>query len=569
MSGATALTHVVQAAQAQAHRPWGWRGTECVTRGDFAGQVQQWQAAFAETAGQQVALYFDDTLHFAAALFGAWHAGKHVVLPGDAQAVTLQHLQAQVDVWAGNLPGAVQALPTAAPAVLQPLSMSQTRLSMFTSGSSGQPTRIDKTLAQLDAEVQSLHALFGAVGQSAPWHVLATVSHQHIYGLLFRVLWPLASTRTTDAHMLRYPEELLQHMAQHAESVLVSSPALLGRLPAHLDWSSARDGLRGVFSSGGPLSAAASQLALELLEHSPVEVFGSSETGGIAWRQRAAHGERWNLLPQVLCRIDSEGLLEVQSPHLVDPQQWWTTSDRAQLLEDGSGFSLQGRVDRIVKIAEKRVSLTAMEQALHTHPWVQAARAVVLPVSSVSAAERIGMVLELTALGWEQLQAQGRRDVGLALQAVLLPHVERVALPRHWRYVEQLPMNAQGKSTQQQLAVLFRPVWPPLLWQTRTELKAQAVWEIAPDLLVFDGHFPQAPLVPGVAQVAWVEWTARQAFAMPRHFVRAEVLKFQIPIVPNARVDVDLQWLPEKSALQFALTSALGTHASGRLVWGE
>jgi len=296
-------------------------------------------------------------------------------------------------------------------------------------------------------------------------------------------------------------------------------------------------------------------------------VFGSSETGGIAWRRRAEHGDGWNLLPGIDCRVNAEGVLEVRSPHLPDAHAWWETSDRAQVEAGGQGFTLLGRADRIVKIAEKRVSLTAMEQALQASDWVQAARAVVLERVAGVATERIGMVVALSDAGWRQLQSQGRRAMQVALRALVAAHVERVALPRHWRYVESLPVNAQGKSTQQQLAQLFRPVLPGLVWLQRDAEQAGARWQVDADLLVFDGHFPDAPLVPGVAQLHWVEWTGRQAFAMPACFVRAEVLKFQAPILPGAVVEVALQWSAQKSALQFVLSSAAGTHASGRLIW--
>ena len=62
---------------------------------------------------------------------------------------------------------------------------------------------------------------------------------------------------------------------------------------------------------------------------------------------------QWRLKDDTLC---------VRSPHL-DGEEWWETSDRAKALPDGR-FLLQGRADRIAKIAEKRVSLVAMEEAL-------------------------------------------------------------------------------------------------------------------------------------------------------------------------------------------------------------
>lgn len=182
--------------------------------------------------------------------------------------------------------------------------------------------------------------------------------------------------------------------------------------------------------------------------------------------------------------------------------------------------------------------------------------------------QRVGVALELKEQGWERLQAVGRKQFAIDLQSLVAPHVERVAWPRHWRYVERLPMNSQGKCTQHDLAQLFRPVFPQVQWIERGALHVRAQWNITADLLVFDGHFPKSPLVPGVSQVHWVEWTARQALQLPPNFVRAEVLKFQIPIFPGSQVQVDLQWMAEKSALQFALTSPQGTHASGRLIWG-
>ncbi|HBO78096.1 MAG TPA: AMP-dependent synthetase, partial [Cupriavidus sp.] len=53
--------------------------------------------------------------------------------------------------------------------------------------------------------------------------------------------------------------------------------------------------------------------------------------------------------------------------------------------------------------------------------------------------------------------------------------------------------------------------------------------DIAEDLAIFDGHFPGAPIVPGVAQVDWVMALAPQRLAVPprQRFARLDVLKFQ------------------------------------------
>lgn len=538
------------------------------THAQWVCAVQAWCGAFRLLPGAEVGLYFDDPFEFSAALWGAWHAGKTPVLASDLQPQHVAHLQSTVSACAGLLPHAVQPL-TGAPSgqeVLQPLSLHTAQVVLFTSGSTGAPERITKQLAQLDAEVHALEAAFGACMSGAGVQVLATVSQQHIYGLLFRILWPLSAGRMLGTVFARYTEELVQHLKTTPQAALVSSPAMLSRLPEHWDWSLYATRLCAVYSSGGPLSAEASAHTLAVLGHSPNEVFGSSETGGIAWRRRVEHGDTWQPLPGVEVQLQADGCLAVRSAHLQDPHQWWTTADRAQATSQGNSFVLQGRVDRIVKIAEKRISLTAIEQTLHSHEWVQQAKAVVLEQHADAA--RIGMVVELSATGWQALQQQGRRAVGHALRMQLEPSVERVALPRHWRYVTRLPMNAQSKITQQSLLTLFNPLMPTAQWLQRSATEALARMHIDANLRVLEGHFPKAVLVPGVAQLHWVVSLGAEAFGIAPQFTRAEVLKFQQPILPGDTVEMRLQWHADKHCLQFALNSARGAHASGRLLQG-
>lgn len=541
---------------------------ELLTHAQWTQSVQRWCTAFSQVQGDEIGLYFDDPVAFAAALWGAWHAGKTPVLASDLQPHNVAQLQSMVQACAGSLPQAVQpaSVQDAAQCALQPLSLQDARVVLFTSGSTGSPERIVKQLSQLDAEVHALEKAFGKRMGCDGLQVLATVSQQHIYGLLFRILWPLSAGRPLGTLSAQYPEELVEQLAAAKNAVLVSSPALLSRLPTQLNWEGAAARLRAVFSSGGPLSAEASNHARSIVGHSPIEVFGSSETGGIAWRQRAEHGDAWQPLPGVEVQLQDDGCLAVRSAHLQDPQQWWVTADRAQPDAQGNSFVLQGRVDRVVKIAEKRVSLTAIEQALAAHVWVRLAKAVVLEQPADAA--RVGVVLELTEAGWQALQQQGRRAVGHALRAWLAPSVERVALPRQWRYVVRMPMNAQSKITQHSLQALFNPLMPAPHWVERNAAEALARLQVESHLRVLEGHFPAAVLVPGVAQLYWVVSLGAQAFGIAPQFTRAEVLKFQQPILPGDTVDIRLQWLADKHSLQFALSSARGAHASGRLVQG-
>ncbi|MCF7749249.1 AMP-binding protein [Bacillus subtilis subsp. subtilis] len=528
----------------------------------FRHQVLRWQQAFARAPGSDWALYFDDTLDFAAALLGAWHAGKRVFLGGDNLPATLDGLGPRVAGFAGDVPAhyaPLQPDPHAAvDAVLQPLDLDQRELVVFTSGSTGAPSAIVKRMRQLTAEVDALQAAFGEQLEGAQVH--GTVSHQHIYGLLFRVLWPLAAGRAIQPRRF-FHEDLVGALAEQP-SVLVATPAHLKRLPEQLDWSSLQGQLRAVFSSGGPLPEEAALQARALLGVAPTEVFGSSETGGIAWRRWSADQPQWHPLPGVAWRID-EGCLAVSSPHLED-RGWWQTQDRAEA-DAGHSFRLLGRADRIVKIEERRVSLDALEQQLRAHPDVQDARVLVLP----GAREQLAAVVVPRAVdvaGWEDAQ---RRQHAQALGAHLASSHDAVTRPRRWRFVDALPLNAQGKITFAALAALFRPLFPVVQWQHREADAAVLLLPLGPDLIAFDGHFPQAKILPGVVQLDWAIHYARDVFAMPPRFERMDALKFQHVARPGDCLQLTLGWDAATSVLTFRYVSDHGVHASGRVVFGD
>jgi acyl-coenzyme A synthetase/AMP-(fatty) acid ligase len=65
---------------------------------------------------------------------------------------------------------------------------------LFTSGTTGEARRIEKAVRHLEDEVAVLEERFG-VHLGADARILATVAPQHLYGLQFRVLWPIASGR--------------------------------------------------------------------------------------------------------------------------------------------------------------------------------------------------------------------------------------------------------------------------------------------------------------------------------------------------------------------------------------
>jgi acyl-coenzyme A synthetase/AMP-(fatty) acid ligase len=528
--------------------------------------TQLCEQALSVAAGLQVqgvkrlAVHLEDAAELAIALLGAWRAGISVLLPSDLQAQTRQRWSAEVDLWLTDqaddarlsdfqqrpLPGAE-------------LDLDQCRLSLCTSGSSGEPKRIDKTLRQLANEVEALEQLWGAgLGEAC---IIGSVATQHIYGLLFRVLWPLCAGRPFVRKQLAFPEDLQRASREHPAFAWVASPALLKRMGDNLDWP-ALSAVRRVFSSGGALPFEAAQSLQQRLQQWPTEILGSSETGGIAWRQGQP---LWQPFAGVELSQDSDGALLVASPYL-PAGHIEHTADAARIAADGR-FELLGRLDRIIKLEEKRISLPMLEQALVAHDWVAEARLGVVQENRAS----LGALLVLSESGLFALREHGRRSLTETLRQHLRQHCEALALPRRWRLVRQLPLNSQGKLPQADIEALLmapRAKAPEVLEQVETAGEWSLQLSVPPDLAYFSGHFPKAPVLPGVVQVEWALNLGRQLLNLTGPFAGMEVLKFQQLVRPGDEIQLHLRFDPERRKLYFAYRNDTATCSSGRILVG-
>ncbi|NWB48114.1 AMP-binding protein [Pseudomonas gingeri] len=525
---------------------------------DHAGLTQQ---ALSLAAGLQardvkhIAVHLEDAGELAIALLGAWRAGVRVLLPADLQEQTRQRWAADVDLWLTDS-HALEAL-CAEPLSPAALDLDNCRLSLCTSGSSGEPKRIDKSLRQLANEVLALEQLWGTDLDQAC--IIGSVATQHIYGLLFRVLWPLCAGRTFVRKQLAFPEDLQRASREHPQFAWVASPALLKRMSDNLDWP-ALSQVRRVFSSGGALPPEAASSLQQRLQQWPTEILGSSETGGIAWRQG---DPLWRPFADVQLSQDPDGALQVASPYL-PAGHVEQTADAVRFEADGR-FELLGRLDRIVKLEEKRISLPMLEQALMEHDWVAEARLGVVQENRAY----LGALLVLSEQGLHILRNQGRRALTETLRKHLLGHCETLALPRRWRLLRHLPLNPQGKLPQAEVEALLRaprPKGPEVLSQHEMDGEWLLQLAVPPDLAYFSGHFPVTPVLPGVVQVDWALELGRQRLELPEKFAGMEVLKFQQLVRPGDQLELSLRFDRERSKLHFAFRNTKAACSSGRIV---
>lgn len=568
MSDTLLNIYQIMAARSKEH-VIGWQHGRVIRNADFLTRIGAWRRLLSQTNGKNFALYYDDSIEFAAALFGAWYAGKTIWLTADTLGVNCRSLQASVDGFLGEFPAEFKPMMPVAEMlkddVYPVMHADFSALVVHTSGTMGIAQAISKQLSQLSCEVSTLETMFG--GTLADADVIATVSHQHIYGLLFKVLWPLTAGRGIYAQSHNYPEELVQLLAIKS-CVLISSPAHLKRMPEHLEWTGAAGSLRAIFSSGGPLNADVAHSIGKLLGQTPIEVYGSSETGGIAWRQRIAGAdESWQPLHHVEWRIAKEvDLLEVRSPHLVD-SNWLRLADRAQESIDGK-FLLHGRSDRLVKIEEKRISLDAVERQLKGSPLVVDVR-VLLCDQTPGQRQRLAAFVVASEQGRRLLEVEGKLSFNRRLIDALTGVIEPIAFPRRWRYLDQMPVNAQGKTPQALLLDLLdtRPRMPHMRVLEREVQRVLLEVTVPPNLFYFDGHFSEAPVLPGVVQIDWAIHYGRDYFELPKHFRAIHTLKFQHVIRPDLPVSLELVFDLQKASLNFRFFSAGQQHSSGRILF--
>ena len=491
----------------------------------------------------------------AVGLLALLHAGAEVTIPPNTQPGTLAALTAD-----GATPVGGNLGPGGEGMALTPLDP-ETPLTFFTSGSTGEPKRVVRTLGMLEAEALATEAVLGRLaGPTARVH--ATVPHQHVYGLNFRLLWPLVTGRPFTSAMHELWETALA--ALDARSVLVTSPAHLTRLAGIAPLPPSRRPAL-VLSAGAPLPEAAAREAAAVFGTPVTEIFGSTETGAIAYRRREAGDPSWRPLPGVVAGRTPDGRLRVGAAHVEGREH--VGSDLVEMAEDG-GFRLLGRADRIAKVEGKRVSLPEVEAQLRRSPLVADAAVLTL--------EQLCAVVMPSVEGAARLADLGAFRFGRLLRRELSAVQEPAGLPRRWRFVSCLPDGALGKRRHADIAALFeesalseiathRPTAPDVRAVRPLANGVELDLFIPGDLAQLDGHFPGMPIVPGVAQIDWAVMFANTHLGLGTAAAQSLQVKFRRVTVPDTLVTLALRQAPARRRLTFEYRCGDETLSSGSI----
>lgn len=557
------------------------------TWSDLVSHTARLTTSLAKAGSGRWLFLSDDSYACAVAFLAAAHTGSTLVLPPNRQPGTIRRIRKGVvgavvepDLGVQEL-GALPRLhplgaSTPLPESFGALPRGAVVAEFLTSGTTGDAESVPKALRHLDDELASLEAGFGSLFPDDA-RVFATAPHQHIYGILFRVLWPLAAGRPFCSETFLHPEELLPHMPVSRTAILATTPPHLKRMSVMAGAANVLARCAAVFSSGAPLDEEIARAATARGGITPIEAFGSTETGGVASR-RQLESPLWQPFPGVEIDASPDGNMIVRSPFVSTESGEIELADRVSLA-DGGRFQLLGRSDRVVKIGGKRLSLPEMEAWLQTHEHVAEVALVALDAGTEL---RVHAVVVPSASGWAALESEDRRTVARTLTRHVATEWDPVLLPRAWRYVEELPRDERGKVTRAALAALFersavvseplaraQPVLDPeVLSEDRSDKRLRRRLRVPADLAYLAGHFESFPVVPGVVQLRWVLESARDLIGREPAVERIEALKFGSVLRPDQSFDLEVM-LRGEGRLHFRLVDGDVVFASGRCVFGD
>ncbi|WP_017587944.1 AMP-binding protein [Nocardiopsis ganjiahuensis] len=303
-----------------------------------------------------------------------------------------------------------------------------------TSGSTGTPRSWFRTDGQLLDEAR---LLAGLVADTRPEAVVSFAPPRHVYGLLASVLVPAV----LGVPVWYVPRFGSLPSTRHRRWAVVAIPwtfRILGRRRA---WLESAERLAFVHSTAVLPRSAVDLLSGLEAKASLVEVFGSTETGGVAYRRWASDAEAWHLFPDVEFAGDGggpsqeEAPLVVRSPRIARPEEG--TAGPEHRMDDHvrrvgrREFAFAGRRTRIVNVNGRRLDLDLMEERLLAA--VDCDDLACVPVPDEFTGEHFDLLLVPGRTGAPDPEALRKAIEGLACR------------PRSVRTVERIDRSETGK----------------------------------------------------------------------------------------------------------------------------
>lgn len=319
-----------------------------------------------------------------------------------------------------------------------------TRIFLFTSGSTGKPKAVPQRMKEFEEDNAFIISKWGR--EFTERKLITTVSQHHIYGFLFGISLPFTLGCPFRRNRVEFPEEF--EKLTDVSYILIATPAFLKRTVEVEDNLAMKN--VWIFTSGGAVTPELAVQTEKVFGFCPLEVYGSTETSGIAYRQQNKDQLVWTPFDNAKIWLGDDGCIRIISPYIKNPEGF-ATADLAEIFEDGR-FLLKGRSDSIVKIEEKRISMTEVENRLIETGLVADVKVVAL---SNDVRQYLAAALVLNEKGREQFKDTEKYMINRWFHDFLMKYFENVVIPKKWRFMDKLPTDVQGKKHKLEIMALF------------------------------------------------------------------------------------------------------------------
>jgi 3-hydroxymyristoyl/3-hydroxydecanoyl-(acyl carrier protein) dehydratase len=99
--------------------------------------------------------------------------------------------------------------------------------------------------------------------------------------------------------------------------------------------------------------------------------------------------------------------------------------------------------------------------------------------------------------------------------------------------------------------------------------RVNLVLDVSTNLAAFDGHFPETPILPAVAQIDWAVRIARSEFTLPPRFNALRSLKFLAIVQPPVELTLDLARSADGRSVAFTYLRRDTACSSGRIEFAD
>ena len=304
----------------------------------------------------------------------------------------------------------------------------------FTSGSTGAPRPNPKTWESLVYVAQKTGERID-IREGKHFTIVATVPHQHMYGLETSIMLPLQRGWRIHAGRPFFPEDIASILHDHpSPRILVSTPI---HLRACVMAESQFPAVAYTLSATAPLPQQLAKQVETLFHSTMIEIYGFAEAGTIATRQPVQE-DSWTLLSDLALTEFADGYA-IRTPYFSDPVPIPDTIQSTSPQQ----FTLKGRPSHLINIGGYRASLDELNAQLLSIEGVVDGAFYMPEAGDESVTRLVAFVV-----------ARGKSSESIL--ATLRAKMSPVFLPRPIYLVDALPRTHTGKLLKEDIETLIR-----------------------------------------------------------------------------------------------------------------